>query len=277
MDGVTWSVSAREPRRRRCPGGDKVDVDIELDTEKREVAVPADFAAALDAEPEPAAPSRAVVQQQVVACAPGRGRQDRRDAPASHRQVGRNPEAGPRPLIREHRLNGGHRLQPDAGPSPWRRRKGGRLPRRASAEISNSSLLSLWPAPRHCWWPFGWRSPGWRSASPLRLAGSAATHRFRQVGSPGSERSRRPDAPFGPACHRPGSALRSFALNVRFGGRFAQHEIHRPRVERRGPSGVADDDLRWERRAPLHRCRERGDPTREKRYPSLRSMSALQP
>ena len=33
-------------------GGDEVDVDIELDTEKREVALPADFAAALDAEPE---------------------------------------------------------------------------------------------------------------------------------------------------------------------------------------------------------------------------------
>jgi hypothetical protein len=33
-------------------GGDQVDVDIELDTAPREVAVPADFAAALDAEPD---------------------------------------------------------------------------------------------------------------------------------------------------------------------------------------------------------------------------------
>ena len=33
-------------------GGDQVDVDIELDTEPREVCVPSDFAAALDAEPE---------------------------------------------------------------------------------------------------------------------------------------------------------------------------------------------------------------------------------
>jgi len=33
-------------------GGDEVDVDIELDTEPRLVSVPADFAAALDAEPE---------------------------------------------------------------------------------------------------------------------------------------------------------------------------------------------------------------------------------
>jgi Bacteriocin-protection, YdeI or OmpD-Associated/Domain of unknown function (DUF1905) len=32
-------------------GGDEVDVDLELDTAPREVAVPADFAAALDAEP----------------------------------------------------------------------------------------------------------------------------------------------------------------------------------------------------------------------------------
>ena len=32
-------------------GGDVVDVEIELDTEKREVELPADFAAALDAEP----------------------------------------------------------------------------------------------------------------------------------------------------------------------------------------------------------------------------------
>ena len=32
-------------------GGDEVDVDIELDTAPREVTVPADLAAALDAEP----------------------------------------------------------------------------------------------------------------------------------------------------------------------------------------------------------------------------------
>jgi len=32
-------------------GGDEVDVDIEVDTEPREVVVPPDFAAALDAEP----------------------------------------------------------------------------------------------------------------------------------------------------------------------------------------------------------------------------------
>jgi len=38
-------------------GGDQVDVDIELDTAPREVAVPADFAAALDASPTRAAHS----------------------------------------------------------------------------------------------------------------------------------------------------------------------------------------------------------------------------
>lgn len=33
-------------------GGDEVDVDIDLDTQQREVALPPDFAAALDAEPD---------------------------------------------------------------------------------------------------------------------------------------------------------------------------------------------------------------------------------
>ena len=33
-------------------GGDEIDVDIELDTAPREVSVPPDFAAALDAEPD---------------------------------------------------------------------------------------------------------------------------------------------------------------------------------------------------------------------------------
>jgi hypothetical protein len=41
-------VSADVREKAGVAGGDAVDVDIELDTEKREVAVPADFAAALD-------------------------------------------------------------------------------------------------------------------------------------------------------------------------------------------------------------------------------------
>jgi hypothetical protein len=44
-------VSAENRAGAGVNGGDEVDVDIELDTEPREVAVPADFARALDAEP----------------------------------------------------------------------------------------------------------------------------------------------------------------------------------------------------------------------------------
>jgi hypothetical protein len=45
-------VSAENRAGARVAGGDEVDVDIELDPAPREVTVPADFAAALDAEPE---------------------------------------------------------------------------------------------------------------------------------------------------------------------------------------------------------------------------------
>lgn len=44
-------VSAENRAGAGVKGGDEVDVDIELDTAPREVTVPADFAAALDAEP----------------------------------------------------------------------------------------------------------------------------------------------------------------------------------------------------------------------------------
>jgi len=44
-------VSAENRAGAGVAGGDQVDVDIELDTEPRTVDVPADFAAALDAEP----------------------------------------------------------------------------------------------------------------------------------------------------------------------------------------------------------------------------------
>lgn len=46
------SVSADVRERAGVKAGDEVDVDVELDTEPREVNVPADFAAALDARPE---------------------------------------------------------------------------------------------------------------------------------------------------------------------------------------------------------------------------------
>jgi Bacteriocin-protection, YdeI or OmpD-Associated/Domain of unknown function (DUF1905) len=44
-------VSAESRAGAGIAGGDEVEVDIELDTAPREVAVPADLAAALDAEP----------------------------------------------------------------------------------------------------------------------------------------------------------------------------------------------------------------------------------
>ena len=44
-------VSAEHRGRAGVAAGDEVDVDIDLDTEPREVTVPADFAAALEREP----------------------------------------------------------------------------------------------------------------------------------------------------------------------------------------------------------------------------------
>jgi hypothetical protein len=53
MGGVYMvGVSAEHRAGSGAAGGDEVDVDIELDTEPREVVVPDDFAAALDAEPK---------------------------------------------------------------------------------------------------------------------------------------------------------------------------------------------------------------------------------
>ena len=45
------SLSAEHRAAAGVAGGEEVEVDIELDTAPREVSVPADFAAALDAEP----------------------------------------------------------------------------------------------------------------------------------------------------------------------------------------------------------------------------------
>ena len=45
-------VSAETREQAGVAGGDVVEVDLELDTEPREAVVPADLAAALDAEPE---------------------------------------------------------------------------------------------------------------------------------------------------------------------------------------------------------------------------------
>jgi hypothetical protein len=52
MGGVYMvGVSAEHRAGAGVAGGDEVDVDVELDTVPREVTVPDDFAAALDAEP----------------------------------------------------------------------------------------------------------------------------------------------------------------------------------------------------------------------------------
>ncbi len=45
-------VSAENRASARVKGGDEIDVELELDTAPREVSVPADLAAALDAEPD---------------------------------------------------------------------------------------------------------------------------------------------------------------------------------------------------------------------------------
>lgn len=53
MGGVFMIGVSDEVRRNAgVAGGDEVDVDLELDTAPREVNVPADLAAALDAEPD---------------------------------------------------------------------------------------------------------------------------------------------------------------------------------------------------------------------------------
>jgi hypothetical protein len=46
------SVSAEVRERAGVAAGDNVEVELELDTERREVSLPPDFAAALDAHPE---------------------------------------------------------------------------------------------------------------------------------------------------------------------------------------------------------------------------------
>jgi hypothetical protein len=52
MGGAYWvGLSGERRAAAGVAGGDVMDVDIELDTAPREIDVPADFAAALDAEP----------------------------------------------------------------------------------------------------------------------------------------------------------------------------------------------------------------------------------
>ena len=92
-------VSAENRAGAGVKGGDEIDVELELDTAPRELAVPADFAAALDAEPEARrffdGLSYSNRQWHVLL---GRGREDRRDAPAPHREVRRDAQIRKGPL-----------------------------------------------------------------------------------------------------------------------------------------------------------------------------------
>ena len=75
-----FSVSADVRKNAGVSGGDEVDVDIELDNEPREVAVPADLQAALGAGPEAVCVLRFIVlQPQVRLRALDRFRQEGRD------------------------------------------------------------------------------------------------------------------------------------------------------------------------------------------------------
>ena len=53
MGGVYMvGVSAEHREKAKVAGGDEVEVDIELDTQPRELSLPADFSEALDREPD---------------------------------------------------------------------------------------------------------------------------------------------------------------------------------------------------------------------------------
>lgn len=92
-------LSAENRTSAGVAAGDEVDVDIELDTEPREVTVPPDFAAELDREHRrETLLRRAVVQPAAVARDVHRRSQDRRDAAATHRQVDWHAAGGTRSL-----------------------------------------------------------------------------------------------------------------------------------------------------------------------------------
>ena len=94
-------VSADNRAGAGVKGGDEVDVDIELDTAQREVDVPPDFAAALDAEPDARRTFEGLSpQQQGLARVADRRREDRRDArSAASRSRSRPWPRGPGALM----------------------------------------------------------------------------------------------------------------------------------------------------------------------------------
>ena len=96
MGGVFMLGVSNEVRRSAgVEAGQEVDIDLELDTEPREVVVPADLAAALAADDGARRSVRGtVLQQQATDRHPDRGRQGARDAPAPDRQVDRGAPRG---------------------------------------------------------------------------------------------------------------------------------------------------------------------------------------
>lgn len=69
-------VSAENRAGAGVAGGDQVDVEIELDTAPRDVTLPSDFAAALDAEPAARRTFDSLSKQQGLARRTGRNGQD---------------------------------------------------------------------------------------------------------------------------------------------------------------------------------------------------------
>jgi hypothetical protein len=89
-------VSAENRSGAGVAAGDEVDVDIELDTEPREVAVPADFAAALAGDADASRFFAGLSYSQRQWFVLGIDSEDRRDQAAPHRQGARQAAIGPR-------------------------------------------------------------------------------------------------------------------------------------------------------------------------------------
>ena len=93
-------VSAEVREAAGVKGGDELDVEIALDTAPREVAVPPDFAAALDGRARRAGHLRPhQLQREALVRARHRGREDARDAAAPHRQGHRTASRGSRTAL----------------------------------------------------------------------------------------------------------------------------------------------------------------------------------
>ncbi len=107
-------VSAENRAGAGVAGGDEVDVEIELDTEPREMIGTGRAGRRARRRAEGTRDVRqAVEQQQGVARDPGHRCEDRRDAAATDREVGRDPPRGPPALSAPRpRTSGGETRQP---------------------------------------------------------------------------------------------------------------------------------------------------------------------